>query len=131
MHSRFARFLVLFAALWLPLQAVAALAMPFCRHGAPQAVVQVEVAAMHCEHAAEHAPEHAPAPTPSSDKAGQVCHACDNCSYCHLAGASALPLAMSVQPEFPAVHDYALPAERTLVSYIPEQPQRPPRGALA
>ena len=127
MHSRFARLLVLFAALWLPLQAVTALAMPFCRHGAPQAVVQTEVAAMPCEHAAEHAP----APTHSPDKAGQVCHACDNCSYCHLAGASALPLALNAQPEFPAARDYALPAERILVSHIPEQPQRPPRGALA
>lgn len=118
MRSRLVRLLVLFAALWLPLQAVSAIAMPYCKHGAPQSMQQMNADNMHCEHGGN--------PAQPRQKTGS--HACDDCGLCHLAGSGAILISSPVPTGLAAAHDYALPAERPLVSHIPELPQRPPRA---
>jgi len=109
---------LLITALWLPLQAVAAVAMPFCRHAAEQAV---PVAAMTAEgHCAGHAAAAAPTPTPGDQD-------CDGCELCHLASAGYMPAAAPTAARLPATRDFASRPVLVLPSFIPEPPQHPPR----
>ena len=113
---------LLITALWLPLQAVAAVAMPFCRHAAHQ---QAPAAAMtHEEHCAGHVME--PAANPAAD--GIDCaQDCDGCELCHLASAGYMPAATATTARLPAIRDFeALPVLAS-PSFIPEPPQHPPR----
>jgi len=106
---RIKSYLLILVALWLPLQAAAAVTMPFCRHAAEQVVTEA-----HCHEQANEIS------TAASD------FNCDNCAMCHLASAGFLlaasetmsPLAMSVLvPKL----------ELVSASHIPEPPQQPPR----
>jgi len=117
MSSRFARFLLLVTALWLPVQTMAALSMPMCRHAQEQAAsLAAEAgAATHCHEAA--------APDQLAHDAG-----CDNCEMCHMAGAGFMPSAALVAGLMPVGNDYVLPAPAAPPSHIAEPPQHPPRS---
>jgi hypothetical protein len=123
MNLHFARFLLLFAALWLPVQTIAAISMPLCRHAQEQAMADAMThdaaeqsnAAMPCDEAM--------APDQSVHNTG-----CDNCEQCHLACAGFLPSAPLAADVIPAAHCYALPAITVQPSHISEPPQHPPRA---
>jgi len=110
---RFKSFLLILIALWLPIQAAAAVTMPFCRHAAEQAVEQAVAAAAHCHEQ-------------TADAATATAVDCDNCAICHLATTGFLlaatealpPLAMSILVPKP---------DLVAASHIPEPPQQPPR----
>lgn len=113
--TRFKNLLMLFVALWLPVQAASALAMPFCRHAADameqQAAVHGEA---HCHESAVPASE----PVAALD--------CDNCQMCHLATAGYLPAtAANPMPEAAGVL-VALPSTAPR-SHVGDPPQQPPR----
>jgi hypothetical protein len=114
MNSRFARFLLLFAALCLPVQAMAGLSMSLCRH-AQDLATQAEAMPCHEAMAQDHqAPGH---------DAG-----CDNCEMCHIAGAGFMPSAAMTAGLVPAAYDYAVPPVAAPPSHIAEPPQHPPRA---
>ncbi len=123
MTQRFARFLLLFAALWLPVQTMAALSMAQCRHAEEQ------VAAGGMSHDAAPAAE-APAPCHEAVDADQTTQheACDNCENCHLASAGFLPSANLLAGLIPTENRYMLPAVMAPRSHIAEPPQHPPRS---
>jgi hypothetical protein len=114
---RFNSFLLIFIALWLPLQAAAAVVMPFCRHAAERQEVQsvVRESPAHCHNQV-------------LDDTGTVPTdlGCDNCEMCHLATAGYLPathmpLPLLMAAPFVAKQVFASP------SHISEPPQHPPR----
>lgn len=118
--------LLMLLALWLPLQAAAAVTMPFCRPAA----------------APESGPVAASVATPSaSAEPTPHCHElhdqppltgdlpfdnCDNCEICHLASAGFL---LAIGPAAtPATVSILVPhAALASASHIPEPPQQPPR----
>lgn len=124
MNKRFVRFLLLFAALWLPVQTMAGLAVSVCMNmqghqgnGGSGAVMHDGAdAAMHCHEAtADDQPLHQ--------------DGCDNCEICHLASAGFMPSAAMPDGLLPADNSYALPAIVAPPSHIAEPPQHPPRYA--
>ena len=122
MSNRFARILLLFAALWLPVQTMAAMSMPLCGYAQEQALAiemskaaEQSDAAMPCHEALT--PDHT-----AHDRA------CDNCEQCHLACAGFLPSAPMAADVIPAAHCFALPAVTAPPSHIVEPPQHPPRA---
>lgn len=118
MNCRFLRLLPLFvAALWLPFQAIAATAMPFCRHGeAHKMMVPTDDAAM--EHCTMHGQQQ---PLPDHGKT------CDDCGFCHLAAAGMMPTPEHLAAIVPAARDFRADAQRPPASAIPEPPQQPPK----
>jgi hypothetical protein len=121
MSNRFARFMLLFAALWLPVQIMAAQSMPLCRHAQERASVAAaeEAAAMPC-----HEVHAATAPDQAAHDAG-----CDNCEMCHLASSGFMPSALVAAGLVPAERSYMLPASVAPPSHIAEPPQHPPRDS--
>lgn len=117
MIARFPRFLLIFAALWLPVQTMAGLAMPICQHGQDQG----SVVAMHDDAAAM--------PCHGAEAADAAAHqdGCDNCGVCHLAGAGFMPSADAAAGVMPQANRYSLPAVLAPRSHIAEPPQHPPR----
>ena len=114
MNLRFARLLLFFAALWLPVQTIAAMAMPQCRHAQEQLVTDQAAATEHCHEAAA---------TPASNHdAG-----CDNCEICHLACAGFMPSAPLTTSLLPVATRHVLPAIELPASHIAQPPQHPPR----
>lgn len=108
---------LLFAALCLPLQAVAAIGMPLCRHGeVPSTIATVE------EAAPTPCPLHEPAPVPAGQ--GQDC---DNCGVCHLLAGGFLPSAEPRAAAMALSHHYRADAALAPASAIPEPPQQPPK----
>jgi hypothetical protein len=106
---------MLLVALWLPLQAASALAMPFCRHAAD--AVEQQVAAhgeAHCHESSAPASE----PTAALD--------CDNCEMCHLATAGYLPASATSRLERASSVLAALPLAAP-PSHVGDPPQHPPR----
>jgi len=122
-NNRFVRVLLLFAALWLPVQTMAAVSMPLCRHAQEQAKGSVGVeqsdAAMPC-----HAADDAAATDQAAHDAG-----CDNCEICHLACAGFMPSTPLATALIPAGNDYTLPVAAAPPSHIAEPPQHPPRSS--
>lgn len=117
MRRRFLHLLPLFlAALWLPFQAIAAVSMPYCRHGeTPAAATAAASVAEHCHlHAAQ-------------DGAGDHALSCDGCGFCHLACATFMPTAGSSLPMVPGAQDYRAEVPLARASAIPEPPQQPPK----
>ena len=114
--------------LWLPLQAIAAVSMPFCTHSIA-AGASVAPSAEHHHHAQSgpasgaHA-GHGDHQTPAADL-----QPCNNCGACNLACAPAVPMAgvqitalsVAVQPAF---------SRQFSELFIPEQPQPPPNAFL-
>jgi hypothetical protein len=113
-----------FAAFWLPLQAVAATAMPFCRHGEAHRSVPTMAMAEGMAHCALHG---SPAATPAPSDHDDHRLSCDDCGFCHLAAAAFMPIAESDVPLLPVSRDYQFRPEPSLVSAIPEPPQHPPK----
>ena len=124
MTQRFVRFLLFFAALWLPVQTMAALSMSQCRH------VQEQAAAGGMGHEVAASAE-LPAPCHEAVDSDQATYneACDNCESCHLASAGFLPSADLLAGLIPAENRYVLPAVTVPRSHIAEPPQHPPRSA--
>lgn len=107
-------YLLILIALWLPLQAAAAWAIPFCRHAA------VEQAAQATEHCHEHAAA-AAEPVAASDLD------CDNCEMCHLASAGYL-LAAADAGSFGAAARVLVPRLKPVSpGHLAEPPLLPPR----
>lgn len=122
MNRRLIRILLLFAALWLPVQTMAGMSVSVCMnmqsHGgmaSHQHATADEAAAMPCHAAMDD--RHAAHPD----------QGCDNCEICHLASAGFLPSAV---PD-PALPPVGKRFEATLIaaspSFIAEPPQHPPR----
>lgn len=105
--------LMILISLWLPIQAAAAVTMPFCRHAPEQAVT----AAAHChEQVAQSV-----APNDLDLDLG-----CDNCGLCHLASAGFL---LAPSDTF-SLHAASILVPKLIIassSHIPEPPQQPPR----
>lgn len=120
MSVRFARFLLLFAALWLPVQTMAALSMPLCRHAQEHVTAAVKMDSSAME---SHGHEAA-----APDQSAQHDVGCDNCELCHLACAGFMPSTPLVTSLVTAGHSYTLPPVTAPPSYIAEPPQHPPRG---
>jgi hypothetical protein len=108
--------LLILIALWLPLQAAAAWAMPFCRHAVERAVQAEAVPSpAHCH---EQVATEADATNPDLD--------CDNCEMCHLASAGYIPPAVANLP-LPVASVFAAQQVLASPSFIAEPPQDPPR----
>lgn len=127
---RFRLLLTLFAALWLPFQAVAAKSMAFCWHGQMHGAVTMQVAADDADTAMADCPMHRGAhdPAPASD-GGDHGQGCDQCGFCHLASAGVMSGPERATAVVPADQDFLVVATRTPASNIPEPPQRPPKRA--
>jgi hypothetical protein len=123
MRRRIHLFLLLITALWLPLQAVAAIAMPFCRHAAEQALQQGVVAHE------DHCPGHAGAEATTTDNDGSASSGqdCDGCELCHLASAGYLMPSVVTPVGVPPARDFVAQPFLASPSFIPEPPQQPPR----
>lgn len=118
MRTRWLRLLPLFfAAFWLPLQAIAATAMPFCRHGEAHRAVPPVVAADPMEHCAMHG-------APAADDHGLNC---DDCGFCHLAGAGFMPAAAPAAAVPPSHPDFQSWPELAPAGVVPEPPRYPPK----
>ena len=105
------------AALWLPFQAIAAVAMPFCRHGEAQTVR--DVATEHCQMHESQAPAGGQVPDHG--------FYCDDCGVCHLAASGFMPT-----PEYTAAviatgRDFRAEAPLAPASAVPEPPRQPPK----
>ena len=118
MRHRLIRLLPLFvAALWLPFQAVAATAMPFCRHGEAHKMV-----ALADDVVVEHCAMHDPQPAPAGNSLG-----CDDCGVCHLLAAGFIPTAEQATAILPVAQDYRADVPLPSASATPEPPQQPPK----
>jgi len=118
MRSRWFRLLpMFFAAFWLPLQAIAATAMPFCRHGEAHRAMPAVAAENHVEHCGTHG---SPAPVDHGSN-------CDDCGFCHLAGAGFMLAATPVAAALPTDQDFRSRPELAPSGIIPEPPQYPPK----
>ncbi|MBA3031533.1 MAG: hypothetical protein KKF85_00335 [Gammaproteobacteria bacterium] len=113
---RFKSYLLILCALWLPLQAAAAAAMPFCSH-AGESTTQVE-AAQSPEHCHEH--DGAAGLSSTSDLG------CDNCGMCHLASAGYIP-SVAIALPIPVASTFVAKQVLASTSHIAEPPQHPPR----
>jgi hypothetical protein len=103
------RLVLILVLLWLPLQGVAAVLMPFCEQAQPAAAGH----AGHHEHQA--ADQHQP-PAP---------HGCDECGVCHLACAPGMPGAAGLLLGWTA-NGHTGSAPQAPPQFIPDQPHRPP-----
>lgn len=122
MTQRCARFLLLFAALWLPVQTMAGMAMPVCGHGQAH---EIAAAAAHDTAAADAMPCHHEAMAPDHAAAG---NGCDHCQTCQLASSGFMPSTALTAGVIPAAYGYVLPAIMPPRSHIAEPPQHPPRS---
>jgi len=138
MTGRWKNFIVVFIALWLPLQGYGAVAMPFCEHGPAMPVLiaaeshhvdtqdghQAHENAAHHDSASDHVSTNLNHSADQQEGLG-----CNDCGACQLA---CTPLIVSTLPHViafgSAVYD-ALPVA-SLVSVSPIQLQRPPLSAL-
>jgi hypothetical protein len=124
MRFRWFRLLpLLFAAFWLPVQAIAATAMPFCRHGEAHGQTHATAAMAGMAQGMEHCPLH---DTPAPDDHGMNC---DDCGFCHLAGAGFMPATRHDPAALPASRDFQSRPEQVPASAITEPPQYPPKRA--
>lgn len=105
--SLFRRLVLLVVALWLPVQAVAGVAMPLCRGGhesaATHEVPDHPAASGHAHHAGDHGAS-------TEDRSGTDPLVCDHCGFCHLASAAMLP---GCEPATPPERAHALVASST------------------
>lgn len=121
MNRRFIRFLLLFAALWLPVQAMAGMSVSVCMNMQSQAGMaapgdgMADAAAMPCHEAM------------ADTSAAHPDNGCDNCEICHLASAGFMPSA-TADPALPPIgKHFAATLIAASPSFIAEPPQHPPR----
>ena len=124
MSRRLIRFLLLFAALWLPVQTMAGMSISVCMnmqsHGgmaAPHDGFADEAAAMPCHEAMADA------------SAAQSDGGCDNCEICHLASAGFMPSAAFEPAPPPLGKRFDASLIVAPPSFIAEPPQHPPRDS--
>jgi phosphohistidine phosphatase len=122
--------LALLMSLSLPLQGLAAIVMPFCKHSLshPQPVVQVNLGEHaghhdHSSHAGHGDDRHA------EDASSPLLSACDDCGHCHLSGAFSLPSLAFPDTE---VVSFAVPLRSVQVprGFIPDRLHPPPLPTL-
>lgn len=136
--SRLKNWIIVFIALWLPLQGYGAVAMPFCEHGPAMpdssVAVSADTAAQHGHqsHTGIAHDEHEVDSQSASSDIFTDRHAglgCNDCGACQLACA---PLIVSTVTYFATTGSpvYDLPSVASLTSISPEQLQRPPLPAF-
>ncbi len=113
--------------LWLPLQGVAAIVMPFCKHS-----LDAGAQTLHVGHDMSHAVaddhaggDHALHAAHADDSSLAPLQPCDDCGHCHLSAASTLPVAgLPASPSRTAI----LPAglEPVIAGVVPALLNRPP-----
>lgn len=116
----FRRLLAVLLLLWMPLQGIAAVTMPFCAHalsghaGAIEAAGAADHGAQRSEHSAHH---HSDEPHDGL--------ACNDCGACNLACAPAIPATLYIALDLPPV---AFPSNYfvSLRLFDPELPLPPP-----
>jgi hypothetical protein len=140
MQSRMRTLLVGFLLLWLPLQGFAAAWTVSCglqptegRSSSGKLGHASHPGMQHamdhgcCQHSGMQSADHRPDPQPTGHSAHDL-GLCDDCASCHLGTAFAIPVTAvsTVAASKPVFHPFRV---STPVSFIPEQPQRPPLAA--
>jgi ferredoxin len=105
--------------LWLPLQAVAAVAMPFCTHGWSQTTL----------HGGSGHDHHHDPSQPASHHHASGPQDCNGCGACNLACAPAIPASAALLSPPPVTAPLQLHLSRAGL-FIPEQPQPPPDSRI-
>ena len=127
MHG-FARFLLFFAALWLPVQTMAGMVMPLGLmlqdQGSQVAATEQAAQAHPCHEAAAGQTDRAD----PGVQTGTHDSTCGNCEICHLACAGFMPSALPATNLVPSSPRYVQPALAAPASHIAEPPQHPPRS---
>jgi hypothetical protein len=123
--------------LWLPLQGVAAVAMPFCKHAfAPPASAGATAQTnlhdgtqhAHHGHSGSSSHQHDAADTGAQDREDSGL-ACNDCGACHLACSPAAPASSAIVGAIDA--EGFVQSSPTLPKlFIPEQRNRPPLTAI-
>lgn len=115
--------------LWLPLQAIAAVSMPFCLHGGMAGVAQTSVHGHHHHEDSTPGPGHNERQPSDQHSAAGDLQQCNNCGACNLACAAAVPVS---PPVLAAIAIAAPPyfSADSLGLFIPDQPQPPPNSPL-
>lgn len=125
---------VLLMSLWLPLQGMAAVVMPFCQHSLNGQRTDVPAAQSHSAHAnhhahAVHAGHDIGGSTHAKADSAPLLSACDNCGQCHLSCAFTLP-----SPAFPEADrvSFAAPSfvQELPRGVVPRRLHPPPLPAL-
>ena len=111
--------IVSFLVLWLSLQGMTAVAMPYCRHAGGEAQASQLEHACHQAHAAQQSAQ------PDQDRHMQ---ACDDCSYCHLCGTASLPASPIIRADSPAPSALPDSVAQFYSPISPDLPYRPPRS---
>jgi len=127
--NRWRSLLVLLMSLWLPLQGVAAVVMPFCKHSLIAGTAdlhQIHKATANSDHSAHHGQQHHGQPSDhNQDLSKNVVSACDDCGHCQLVGACMLPAA-ELQTSFTAVAAEPYSLLPALAGVTPHHLKRPP-----
>lgn len=126
-HRRLPLLLLIVTALWLPLQSVAAL-VAACGHGLARGAARPLVLAQATSGCQEdHQGHHRQATAASSSAQGGL--SCDQCGFCHLAGAGmAVSLAVA-RPPVPAADPNVSWPVRFPPDHLPEPQSPPPRSS--
>jgi hypothetical protein len=116
---------VLLMSLWLPLQGIAALVMPFCKHGLGNSATSLD--AMHHQHDERHSAHTGYAQDETAS--ASLLSACDDCGHCHLSSTLSLP-----SPAFPDTDTvtFAAPSFSSNLprGFVPRRLHPPPLPAL-
>ena len=124
-NAMFRRTVVSLLLLWLPLQGLAAVSMPFCRHALDSGIgltAQEDAHAGHAQHA--HAPYTPAHGSDTSEHAGGM--ACNDCGACHLAcAAMMLSEAIASALTLPAAK-VSVPSPLAPPALVLDQPNPPP-----
>jgi len=119
-----------FVLLWLPVQGLAAVAMPFCQHAlGHSAAVQTSGADNDHQHHGQH--HHHDKHSSNADHSRDLPTglSCNDCGSCHLACSPVVPCAIvAVLPSWGHVYNPRLLASDSL--FIPEQLKPPPLTAI-
>ena len=118
-HCRWRFLLALFAALTLPLEAAAGLAMSIDGQGAGAVMAAVDEAMATMPEDCPMHQQQAPAPAQTGD--------CGHCGICHLAASGFAISSDASLAVVPAVETYGANVEAASLSHIPEPPLLPPR----
>ncbi|MBU0752990.1 MAG: hypothetical protein KJ787_01720 [Gammaproteobacteria bacterium] len=121
--------LLLITALWLPLQAVAGIVMPFSRLASEQPVPAEPMSHdAPCHGQMSGGTETVPAPSFAAEASlGHDCdQGCDDCGVCHLASSGYMPATDSRSADLPVTRTYVVRPVLASLSFIPEPLQHPP-----
>ena len=123
---RFTLLVTVLMTLWLPLQAVAAVTMPFCEQGQGQAPANHESPVggdVPLHHHDGSQPAHSDHPATGHQDSSPL--QCNGCGPCHLACAPMLGVAVAIAVAQPSYRFSPL-AQVVPPAYSPEQPNPPP-----